>query len=72
MLKIIPTALILASCCGIPSQAKLKLPPDVVYPTIKAEELQCLTDKTYEKLNIRRIRCETRVETLKNIIKSTH
>lgn len=72
MLKIIPLALILSSCCSIPSGAKLPLPPDVVYPPIQASELQCLTDKTYEKLNVRRARCEARIETLKGVIKTTH
>lgn len=72
MLKIIPLVLVLSSCCGIPSQAKLPLPPEVNYPTIKADDLACLSDKTYEALNVRRVMCETRVKTLRKIIKTTH
>ena len=72
MLKIIPLALILSSCCGIPNQGNLNLPPKLHYPSIKAEELSCLSDKTYDLLNERRAMCESRVKTLTNIIKSTH
>ena len=64
-------AMILSSC-GISTGAKLNLPPDLVYPKIKGSELQCLSDKVYTQLNIRRAMCESRVETLKSIIKSTH
>ena len=72
MLKIILIALTLISCGSIPTGAKLPLPPEVVYPSIQASELQCLTDKTYEKLNARRALCEARIETLNGIIRSTH
>jgi hypothetical protein len=69
---IILSVTVLSSCCSIPDQAKLPLPPDLVYPKIQAEELQCLSDDTYKRLNERRIMCESRIETLKNTIKKTH
>lgn len=72
MLKILPIGLVLVSCCGTPNQAKLPLPPELNYPTISAESLACLTDKTYEALNVRRVMCEARIKTLRETIKSTH
>ena len=72
LLAILLSVTILSSCGTVISQAKLPIPPDVVYPSISGGELQCLTDSTYEKLNARRALCEARVETLKAIIKSTH
>ena len=72
LLTILLSATILSSCGTVISQAKLPLPPEVVYPAISGHELQCLTDNVYKKLNTRRALCEARVETLRNIIKSTH
>ena len=69
---IIVSAMVLSSCCGTPNQARLPLPQDLVYPKITAEELQCLSDSAYKRLNERRIMCESRIETLKNTIKKTH
>lgn len=72
MLRIILSAMLLSSCCATPDQAKLPLPPKQTYPTIKAEELSCLSDKAYEALVVRKTMCESRIETLRNIIKKTH
>jgi len=72
LLNILLSAMILSSCGNIPAQAKLPLPPKIVYPAILGGELQCLSDNTYKKLNTRRSLCESRIETLRNIIKSTH
>lgn len=73
-LLMILSGMILASCCStpIPSQAKLPLPQKLVYPKIQPNEVQCLADETYQKLNLRRSMCEQRIETLRNIIKKTH
>ena len=71
-LSILTLALTLNSCASIGGQPKLPLPPEVVYPAILGGELQCLSDKTYEKLNARRALCEARIETLKAIIRTTH
>lgn len=66
------SATILSSCaCPIPATPVLNRPATPVYPVIKAEELTCLTDETYKKLNLRRVMCEKRVTTLEGIIDST-
>ena len=69
-LIIVLSGMILASCCNQPigSQARLPLPQDLIYPKISAEELRCLSDSAYKKLNERRVMCEGRVKTLKNTI----
>ena len=69
---VLASAIILASCCAVPEQAKLPLPPPLVLPTVEASELQCLSDETYEKLVERDVMCTGRVHTLENIIKQTH
>lgn len=64
--------ILLSSCCSIPDQAKLPIPPTPVYPTIEEAELQCLTDHTYEKLMVRDTMCIERVTTMEDIIRATH
>ena len=73
LLAIVLAVMVLSSCCGNPIQGKaspIELPETPVYPTIKAEALACITDQTYEALNVRRARCESRVKTLENAIKA--
>lgn len=74
MKHIIPlvSAIILSSCAGTPGKVTLPLPPEPTYPRIKASELECLSDATYEKLMVRDVMKTERIETLRNIIKSTH
>jgi hypothetical protein len=69
------TAITLISCGGIPAKAKLPLPPELVIPAslkVDASELSGLSDKTLNKLVKRDKLKSARIETLKNIIKSTH
>ena len=62
----------LSGCDTMSEKVELPLPPPLTYPSITAEELQCLSDKTYEALVVRDTMCRTRVETLEDIIRSTH
>lgn len=65
-------ALILSGCNHIPKQAKLPLPPPINYPVITAADLQCLSDEAVKKLVKRDILKTKRIETLTNIIRTTH
>lgn len=69
-LWILLAATTLASC-AYPVPVKLPLPEPQTYPTIKAESLGCLSDKTYEALVIRDEMKARRIETLIKIIKGT-
>ena len=60
------------SCGSIPSAAKLTLPPEITYPMITAGEVSCLTDNVFNKVKKRDKLKSARIETLRNIIKSTH
>ena len=63
----------LASCTKtIPVTVPLPLPPPLELPTIQAGELQCLANETYETLVQRYKLQKARIETLTNIIRSTH
>ncbi len=65
------TALALSSCGSCPVQGK----PDPIerfdtpnYPKIKANELACLLNETYKKLNTGKTMCRERVKTYENVI----
>ena len=60
------------SCDSIPTNPTLKLPPELIVPTISAQEVECLSDKTFLKIMKRDKLKSARIETLTNIIKSTH
>ncbi len=66
-------ALISSSCSTttIPVQVALQLPPELILVKIKGADLQCLTDEVYQALKLRDISLRARVDTLKDIIKST-
>ena len=72
MLIVFASAIILASCCSIPDQAKLPLPPEANLPKLTDAELACVTDHTYEKIATLDNQCKERIKTLENIIKTTH
>ena len=62
-------AMALSSCCGIQGKPE-KIPrldtPN--YPKVTAEELQCLTDDVYRRLNIGKTMCRERVTTYEKAI----
>ena len=63
------SAMILISCsCPTPNPGSITRPASLIYPKISGHKLQCLGDKTYKDLNIRRVMCESRVKTLENSI----
>jgi hypothetical protein len=62
----------LISCSSIPSNAKLPLPPEIIYPSISLGDVSCLPKKTKEKIKKRDGMKSARIETLTNIIKKTH
>ena len=62
----------LISCSGIPTQAKLPLPPELTYSVITADEVKCLTDEVFNKIKKRDKLKSARIQTLRNIIISTH
>lgn len=66
------TILSLSACCGVSEQARLSVPASPDYPTIPAEQLQCLSDEAYGALVVRDTMCRERIKTLKDIIRSTH
>jgi len=69
---LIVTSFWISACGSIPTQAKLPLPPEITYPVITADEVQCLTDNVFNKIKMRDKLKSARIETLKNIIKTTH
>ncbi|WP_372743281.1 hypothetical protein [Neptunomonas sp.] len=72
---ILLSGIIFLSACQsatIPVVVKLPLPPEVTYPAIQVDALQCLSDETYSDL-VRRDRMKTeRIQTLTDIIRTTH
>jgi len=62
----------LISCSTIPTNAVLKLPPKISYPVISSGEVSCLTNSAFNKIKKRDKLKSARIETLKNIIRSTH
>ena len=60
----------LISCDSIQGKPSIiNVPASPIYQKVDGGELQCLTDDTYKKLNVRRTQCETRVKTLEGAIK---
>lgn len=60
------------SCTSVPANVTLQIPPDIQYPKITLEEVECLPKSIKEKIKKRDRLKSQRIETLKNIIKSTH
>lgn len=60
------------SCAGFGSNPKLDLPPELIVPSISADEVKCLPDNVFNKIKRRDKLKSARIETLKNIIRSTH
>lgn len=60
------------SCSSTGSNPYLKLPPPITYPAVTAGEVSCLTDNVFNKIKKRDKLKSARIETLRNIIKSTH
>ena len=71
---IILSALIWISGCSTVEYkpTPLSLPPELRVPVVKPVELECVTDETYKNLKLQNKLHKARIETLKNIIKSTH
>ena len=69
---LIVTTLWISGCDSIPSHAVLKLPPELIVPSISAQEVSCLPDNVFNKLKKRDKLKSARIETLISIIKSTH
>lgn len=68
-------AIILSSCCSTVSeipQLADKIPPEPQYPSIPAEQLDCLTDEAYEALVVRDTMCRERNKTLEDLIRSVN
>jgi len=70
--QLIALSFLTISCTGIPTTPKLKLPPKLTYESITAEEVKCLSDDTFLKIYKRDKLKSARINTLRNIILSTH
>jgi len=68
---LIVTSFWINACSSIPTQAKLPLPPELVYPVITAQEVQCLTDNAFNKIKKRDKLKSARIHTLTEIINTT-
>ena len=62
----------ITSCDSIPANPTLKLPPELIVPTISAQEVECLSDKAFLKIMKRDKLKSARIETLKAVIRTTH
>ncbi len=71
MMLLIVVSLWISSCSTIPTNAVLKLPPEINYPSISPEEVSCLTDNVFNKLKKRDKLKAARIDTLKSIIRAT-
>lgn len=72
---ILVAAIILSSACAsnpVAVVAKLPIPPRPDMPAIASTDLMCISDDTYRTLVTRDKLWTNRVETLENIIESTH
>ena len=69
---LIVTSFWISACSHIPTQAVLPLPPQITYPVITPDEVSCLTDEVFNKIKKRDKLKSARIETLANIIRSTH
>lgn len=72
MITLLIASLFLISCSHIPTTAKLPLPPKIDYPVITPNEVSCLPDNVFNKIKIRDRLKSARIETLTDIIKTTH
>lgn len=68
---LIALILISACCTTQPSVGVLPLPPRLVVPVVRAEQLQCVSDRTYREIKLQAEMRKARIKTLENIIKST-
>ena len=73
-LFIVLIVLISSSCATsiIPVTVPLSLPPDLILPKIQGAEFQCMTEDAYNRVALRDVMLRARVDTLKDIIESTH
>lgn len=71
-LILISAIILLVSSCSTIEPVKLPLPPPLVVPTIQPEDLSCLSDEAYDALVKRDKLKSARIQTLIDIIKSTH
>jgi hypothetical protein len=65
-------ALFSISCSSTPVMVALELPPKITYPSIGVSDVSCLSDEVFGKIKKRDKLKSARIETLTNIIKSTH
>jgi hypothetical protein len=65
-------ALFSISCSTTPVVVALELPPKITYPSISAGDVTCLPDSVFNKIKKRDKLKSARIETLINIIKTTH
>lgn len=72
MIMLLIAASFLISCESIPTNPTLKLPPELIVPTISAQEVECLSDETFLKIMKRDKLKSARIETLKTVIRTTH
>jgi len=63
---------LVVSCSQRVITVALPLPPPLVVPTLDATALECLADDTYQVLVQRDKLKSARIETLENIIRTTH
>jgi len=69
---ILLSAITLVSCGTTVAPVRLVLPPPLDYPTIESKALECLSPSAYRQMVVRDKLKTKRIETLRNIIKSTH
>jgi len=63
--------MVLSSCNSCPIQGKaekINRPAEPVYPKVWQQELACLSDETYKKLNTGKTMCRERVKTYEQVI----
>lgn len=68
---LLTTSILLSGCCSVPGNPVLNLPPPLVVPVVKAEEIKNLPNDVKKRLQIQNKLRKQRIVTLQNIIKST-
>lgn len=64
---------ILTNCAtAVCDKVELPVLPDIKYKKVTVIELQCITEKTYQKLRYNDTSCKSRVKTLNSIIDETN
>lgn len=73
---LILAALFATGCAAQPEvryiSQPIPLPPQPELPAIQSEELECIGDETYRKLVKRELLQRSHINTLENLIKTTH